>query len=97
MPCSTSYANQPPAQVHSMRTRSMNNIVQPRQLTDDKIRYSAPQALVAAASPANIEPTCYSNATRISKWRKAMQTEFNALLQNHTRSLVPPHPSQNIV
>jgi hypothetical protein len=26
-----------------------------------------------------------------------MQTEFNALLQNQTWSLVPPHPSHNIV
>jgi hypothetical protein len=41
-----------------MRTRSMNNIVQPRQLTDGRIRYPAPHALVAAASLANIEPTC---------------------------------------
>jgi hypothetical protein len=58
MPCSTSYADQPPARVHSMRTRSMNNIMQPRQLTNGRIRYPAPQALVATASPANIEPTC---------------------------------------
>jgi hypothetical protein len=75
----------------------MSNIVQQRQLTDGRIRYPAPQALVAASSPANLEPTCYSNAVPIPEWRKAMQTEFNALLQNQTLSLVPPHPSQNIV
>jgi len=97
MPCSTSFADQPPARVHSMRTRSMNNIVQPRQLTDGRVRYPAPQALVTVASPASCEPTCYSNAAPIPEWRNAMQTEFNALLQNQTWSLVPPHPSHNIV
>jgi len=65
MPCSTSSADQPPARVHSMRTRSMNNIVHPRQLTDGRIRYPVPHAFMAAASPANIEPTCYSNAAPI--------------------------------
>jgi hypothetical protein len=65
MPCSTSSADQPPARVHSMRTRSMTNIVQPRQLTDGRIRYLAPHAFMAAASPTNIEPTCYSNAAPI--------------------------------
>jgi hypothetical protein len=80
-----------------MRTRSMNNIVQPRQLTDGRVRYPAPQALVTVASPASCEPTCYSNAAPIPEWRTAMQTEFNALLQNQTWSLVPPHPSHNIV
>jgi hypothetical protein len=97
MPCSTSYADQPPARVHSMRTRSMSNIVQQWQLTDGRIRYPTPQALVAASSLAICEPTCYSNAIPIPKWRNTMQTEFNALLQNQTWSLVPPHPSQNIV
>jgi hypothetical protein len=42
MPCSTSYADQTPARVHPLRTRSMNNIVQQRQLTDGRIRYPAP-------------------------------------------------------
>jgi len=82
MPCSTSFVDQPPARVHSMRTRSMNNIVQPRQLTDGRVRYPTPQALVTVASPASCEPTCYSNAAPILEWRNAMQTEFNALLQN---------------
>jgi hypothetical protein len=60
----------------------MNNIVQQQQLTDGRIRYLVPQALAAASSPANLEPTCYSNAVPIPEWRKAMQTKFNALLQN---------------
>jgi hypothetical protein len=68
MPCSNSYANQPPARVHPIRTRSMNNIVQQRQLTYGRIWYPVPQALVAASSPAHLEPTCYSNAVHIPEW-----------------------------
>jgi hypothetical protein len=97
MPCSSSYADPPPAQVHPMRTRSLNNIVKQRQLTDGRIRYPVFQALVAAPTSATLEPTCYTNAVYIPKWRNAMQTQFNALLQNQTWPLVPSHSSQHIV
>jgi len=43
------------------------------------------------------EPTCFSNANTIPEWRAAMQTEFNALLQNKTWSLVPPTTASNVV
>jgi hypothetical protein len=65
-----------------MRTRPLNNIVKQRQLKDGKIRYPVSQAFMAEPTLATLEPTCYSNAIHILEWRTAMQTEFNALLQN---------------
>jgi hypothetical protein len=94
---SSSYEETPPARVHPMLTRSMNNIVQPRQLTDGTIRYPAPRGLLTQHASASQEPTCFSNAVGIPEWRNAMQLEFNALLHNQTWSLVPPHSSQNPV
>jgi hypothetical protein len=80
-----------------MHTRSMNNIVQTRQLTDGTVRYPAPRGLLTQHASATQEPTCFSNAVSIPEWRNAMQLEFNALLHNQTWSLVPPHGSQNPV
>jgi hypothetical protein len=80
-----------------MRIRSINNIVQPRQLTDGRIRYPLPRALMAETHLALIEPTCFSNAVLIPEWRIAMQVEFNALLHNKTWSLVPSQAASNLV
>jgi len=77
LPCSTSYVDQPPARVHSMITRSMNNIVQPRKLRDGRVRYPTPQALVTATSSVSCEPTCYSNAAPILEWQNAMHPSQN--------------------
>jgi hypothetical protein len=52
---------------------------------------------VAETYSALVEPTCFSNAVKVSEWRHAMQVEFNALLQNQTWSLVAKQPSQNLV
>jgi hypothetical protein len=95
--CSSSYEETPHAQVHPMHTRSMNNIVQPRQLADGTVRYPAPRGLLTQHALATQEPTCFSNAVSIPEWRNAMQLEFNAFLHNQTWSLVPPHDSQNPV
>uniref|UniRef100_A0A2N9EK04 Reverse transcriptase Ty1/copia-type domain-containing protein n=1 Tax=Fagus sylvatica TaxID=28930 RepID=A0A2N9EK04_FAGSY len=43
------------------------------------------------------EPPNYTIASKIPEWRVAMASEFEALQQQHTWSLVPPSPSQNIV
>jgi hypothetical protein len=61
-PTSSSYEDTPPAQIHPMRTRSMNNIIQRRQLTDSTVRYPAPRGLLAHSTSALQEPTCFSNA-----------------------------------
>jgi len=78
-----------------MRTRSQNNVRTIRQLTDGTVRYPLPRALLSEA--ALTEPTCFTNAIKISEWRTAMQTEFNALLKNNTWTLVPPSVATNVV
>jgi hypothetical protein len=72
-----------------MRTRAMDNIIQQRKLTDGTIRYPIPRVLLAESPSTIVEPTCFSNAITVPEWRNAMQEEFNALLQNQTRVLVP--------
>lgn len=43
------------------------------------------------------EPSCYTEAYKFSKWCKAVQLEFHALLHNHTWNLVPPSPHYNVL
>ncbi|RVW14006.1 Retrovirus-related Pol polyprotein from transposon RE1 [Vitis vinifera] len=43
------------------------------------------------------EPHTYSQAFKSEPWVQAMQHEYQALLRNHTWSLVPPPPSAHIV
>ncbi|KAJ9546285.1 hypothetical protein OSB04_018828 [Centaurea solstitialis] len=40
--------------------------------------------------PTTLEPTTYTQAMKIPDWRKAMDSEFNALITNDTWELVPP-------
>ena len=42
-------------------------------------------------------PSTYLQASKHAHWRVAMQAEYNALISTGTWSLVPPHPSQNVV
>lgn len=53
-------------------------------------------ALYVAYNPTLCEPTWYSQAVKQVEWREAMGTEFNALQQNGTWSLVPPKQNMNI-
>ena len=48
-----------------------------------------------ATSPA--ESTCFTQASKDLKWCHAMDTEINVLLKNKTWSLVPYHPTLNLV
>uniref|UniRef100_A0A2N9J2H1 Reverse transcriptase Ty1/copia-type domain-containing protein n=1 Tax=Fagus sylvatica TaxID=28930 RepID=A0A2N9J2H1_FAGSY len=80
-----------------MITRSQNNITKPRNPTDDTILYPIPRALLAAVDSAIIEPTCYTTVVKVPEWRTAMNLEFDALLKNHTWSLVPQSQARNLV
>ncbi|XP_019182730.1 PREDICTED: uncharacterized protein LOC109177743 [Ipomoea nil] len=54
-----------------------------------------PSALTIQVCPP--DPTCYTQAVKYSEWRKAMDQEFNALLQNQTWQLVSSQPGMNII
>ena len=43
------------------------------------------------------EPHTYNQASKSEPWVQAMQHEYQALLRNHTWSLVPPPPLAHIV
>ncbi|RVW88400.1 Retrovirus-related Pol polyprotein from transposon RE2 [Vitis vinifera] len=43
------------------------------------------------------EPQTFTQAKPYAEWRNAMQSEINALLQNHTSILVPRPPIANII
>jgi hypothetical protein len=86
---------QQPLRVHPIRTRSQNNVRTIKQLTDGTVHYPLPQALLSEA--ALTEPTCFTNAIKVSEWRTAMQIEFNALLKNNTWTLVPSSVAKNVV
>jgi hypothetical protein len=80
-----------------MVTCAQNNIVLLRVFTDGRLKYPIPHALLAVPDSDIEEPTCYTNAVKLSEWRQAMQTEFNALLQNQIWTLVPPQKANNFV
>jgi hypothetical protein len=91
--------NPPQISIHPMITRSKNQITKPNLLKDGTVRYPLPKALLAAATTNSdlTEPTCFTVASKHPKWRQAMNNEFDALLNNQTWSLVPPHHSQNTI
>jgi len=80
-----------------MTTQSQNQIFKPTQFADGRIRYPTPPALMASLQSQEVEPTCYTQASKHAEWRKAMNQEFDALLKNGTWSLVSPSSSMNIV
>jgi len=87
--------DQQPTRIHPMRTRSQNNASTIRKLTDGTVRYPLPRALLFEA--AITEHTCFTNAVKVSEWRTAVQTEFNALIKNSTWTLVPSSVAKNVV
>jgi hypothetical protein len=84
---------------HPMITRSKNHITKPKPPPAGMICYPLPKVLLAVAhtTMTEPEPTCFTTAAKSPAWRKAMNSEFDALLQNQTWTLVPSHPSQNII
>jgi hypothetical protein len=82
-----------------MIPRSKNHITKPKPLPAGMICYPLPKVLltIAHTTMTEPEPTCFTTAAKSPAWRKAMNLEFDALLQNQTWTLVPSHPSQNII
>ena len=69
--------------IHSMITRSKNNIHKPK-LASDSHRYPIPKALMATIQSQEKKPTYYSTAVKHHNWRETMNKEFDALLANET-------------
>jgi hypothetical protein len=84
---------------HPMITHSKNHITKPKPTLDGMIRYPLPKSFLAVAHTtiSEPEPTCFTMAAKSHAWRQAMNLEFDALLQNQTWTLVPSHPSQNLI
>jgi hypothetical protein len=54
----------PPSRVHGMTTQSQNQIFKPTQFADGRIRYPTPPALMASLQSQEVEPTCYTLASK---------------------------------
>ncbi|XP_070672688.1 retrovirus-related Pol polyprotein from transposon RE1 isoform X1 [Malus domestica] len=76
------------ANTHPMITRSKAGIFKTR-------------AYAATKHPLPVDldfvPSTYLQASKHAHWRAAMQVEYNALITTGSWSLVPSHPSQNVV
>ncbi|KAJ4721038.1 Retrovirus-related Pol polyprotein from transposon TNT 1-94 [Melia azedarach] len=72
-----------------MVTRAQSNIYKPKK----------PFSLhtTTSSSLSQLEPIPFTQATKQSHWRDTMRGEFLALHRNHTWSLAPLSPTQNIV
>ena len=78
-----------------MRTRAQDNIFKPKLYTDGTVLWPPPTSLHTLLSPTI--PTTVSQALKSPDWQQAMYSEYHALLTNNTWTLVPPHPSQNLI
>lgn len=72
---------------HRMVTRAMDGIQKPNP------KYAFQTTLTHDI----VEPTCFSQAKQFPEWKAAMTDEFNALQRNGTWTLVPYHPSMNVL
>jgi hypothetical protein len=70
-------------------TRLQHGISKPKIYTDGTIRYS----LFSISG----EPQHHTEALGDERWKKAMDSEFDALLKNETWHLVPPNVGANII
>lgn len=73
-----------PQSQYQIMTRLRNNIRTPRVRTDGT--NPTPRALSATVS----EPTTHVEALTHDDWKGAMNTEYVALIKNHTWHLIPP-------
>ncbi|PKU59636.1 Retrovirus-related Pol polyprotein from transposon TNT 1-94 [Dendrobium catenatum] len=72
--------------VHHMQTRSKSGIHKPKQVLN---------LLTHTTSPST--PTTYNQAAKSEHWRQAMITEFNALRQQATWTLVEPPANKSVL
>ena len=82
-----------------MLTHSRNHITKPKPLFDGMVRYPLLCVLLAKGDIAlhAVEPICFSTTVKHPQWHMAMNTKFDALLQNRTWTLVPSTIARNII
>jgi hypothetical protein len=71
------------------RTRLQKGIRRPKKYTDGTVRYGM--------FTSTGEPSGLAEALGDEQWRKAMDAEYDALMQNKTWHLVPPSPHKNLI
>lgn len=84
------HSDSPPSpshRIHTMTTRSMNNIHKPKQFN----------SVAKHPPPPTIEPTCVGQALRDPHWRHAMLDGLTALMRHGTWDLVSPPKNCNPV
>lgn len=74
---------------HSMLTRGKRGICKPKCFLSIMTPSTSDLAL--------IEPHTVKTALQVPEWKHAMQEEYDALIKQHTWSLVPLPPDKNLV
>ena len=82
---------------HPMVTRTRDHTRRPKTYPDFVTRHPLPRELLAHCHQDEVEPTCFTQASKNPKWRTAMEEGFNALMRNGTWQLVPSHSNMNLV
>ncbi|KAJ1698573.1 hypothetical protein LUZ63_007085 [Rhynchospora breviuscula] len=80
---------------HHMQTRQKTKAIKPKNYANYHV-YTATRYPVQPPTD-EIEPTCYTQASKHSHWRQAMSEELTALATNNTWDLVPLPPNANAV
>ena len=78
--------NLPTVNSHPMQTRSKSGVVKKKQAFHTEL-----------LADLDTEPTSFTAASKSDHWIKAMHEEMDALIQQHTWSLVPLPPNKNLV
>lgn len=86
----------PPAAPPRYVTRLRDNTWRPKVITDGTVPYGLPRRR-RQASLAITEPRSHLEAATEPNWRRAMDEEYQALLDNRTWHLVPPLPRCNLI
>jgi hypothetical protein len=86
---STQLPSAAPAEPAHLRTRVQHGIRKPKVYTDGTVRY---RLLTSSGEPNNLD-----EALGDSRWKLAMDQEYNALLRNDTWHLVPRKQGANII
>jgi len=78
----------------SQRVRTHPMVLRPRQAKNANLSIAAVSRVTTLPQQ---EPLSFKDANRYVTWDTAMQEELQALHSNQTWTLVPPHPTMNVI